>query len=132
MIPANNIGSVIVDLKDVSINSEDRTFLKGDVRIEFNAFFGRESCKMEGIADGAFGNTGLESIQFQGLGPSLLVGGLLKSCLMARASTPSFRLFFMVNDAMRRTDNTISLLDGKIYSPKDSSTGGFTDPSMEE
>jgi len=132
--PANNIGSVLVDLKDVSINSEDRTFLKGDVRIEFNAFFGKEGYKAGGIVQDLelFGNTGIESIQFPRTSAKLAGWGSAEVLLDGQSVYSKLPAFFMVNDAIRRDDNTIALIDGTLYSPKASSTGGFSDPSRQE
>lgn len=132
--PANDIGSVLVDLNDVSINSEDRTFLKGDVRIEFNAFFGNEAYKDGGIAEAVelFGNTGLESVQFPRTMARLAGWGTAEVLLDGQSVYSKLPSFFMINDAIRRDDHTISLIDGTLYSPKAASTGGFSDPRRKE
>ena len=132
--PANNIGSVMAEFPNATINSEDRTYLSGNVRIEFTVFHGIEPYQNGGITNQVelFGNTGKEGDILPRVAADLAGWGTAEVLLDGQSVYSKLPSFFMVNDALRDDDNAISLPDGTIYSPRFSNKEGFSDPRAKE
>lgn len=132
--PEHNIGSLIADLSHVSINSEDRTYLDGDVRIEFTIFQGIEDFKNGGIATDVelFGNSGREGDFLPRTKASLAGWGTADVLLDGQTVYSKLAAFFMINDGIRHEDNSIKLDDGTVYTPRFANKGGFSNPRQKE